>query len=218
MMKKRETRGYRNADNEEWRDIPGYDGLYQVSSMGRVKSLPKYKCLKERILKEHRDKDGYVSVTLCPNARERKAYRVHRLVAIAFIENINGHPEVDHINTVRDDNRVENLRWVTRSANQLNDITRERLSKRLKGIPLSEERKAKQSRIMKGKRHGVPILLKAVSQRRCPVLMLDLQGNILAAFGSIKEAELVMNIEGKRISDVCNNRRNTTGGFIWRKI
>lgn len=214
---RKETRGMRN-NNEEWKDIPGYEGRYQISSLGRVKSLPKYKCNKDIILKGDIDKDGYKSVTLCPNNHERKRYRVHRLVAMTFIENKNNYPEVDHINTIRDDNRVENLRWVNRSINQLNELTRKKLSLSKKGIPLTEARKEYQKRVMKGKRHGVKNLLESNNQKMSAVLMLDINENIIMVFSSMKEASLVTNINQRRISDVCNNKRNKAGGFVWRKI
>lgn len=70
-------RGLRN-NNEEWRDIPGYKGLYQVSSAGNVKSLPKYHSKIEKMLKGYTDKDGYIKVRLCLNTKIRKSHFVHR--------------------------------------------------------------------------------------------------------------------------------------------
>lgn len=203
---------------EEWRDIPGYEGLYQISSIGRVKSLPKYHSKEDRILKGHIDKDGYIKVRLCPNSKERKTYFVHRLVGLAFISNERQLPEIDHINTITSDNRVENLRWVNRSMNQLNEITRRRLSESNLGRKWTDEQRKKHSLFLSGRKHGIPALLKANHMHRSPVLMLDQDRNIILAFESIKEASSLMNIEKRRISDVCNNKRNKAGGFIWRKI
>lgn len=107
---------------EIWRDIPDYEGLYQVSSMGNVKSLPKmcgYRKDKGKILSPFINTNGYKLVTLCKNNKQ-KHYQVHRLVAMTFIPNVNSKPQVDHINRVRTDNRVENLRWVTVSENSNN--------------------------------------------------------------------------------------------------
>jgi hypothetical protein len=91
---------------EIWKDIKGYEGLYQVSNLGRVKRLIGYYCKTERILTPVTQKSGYNVVSLCG-----KIYLVHRLVAEAFIVNPNNLPTVDHINRVKTDNRVENLRW-----------------------------------------------------------------------------------------------------------
>ena len=105
---------------EEWRDIKGYEGLYQVSSEGRVKSL---KFGKEKILKGYlRKKDGYSQVTLRKNGKQ-KLCLIHRLVARAFIGECPEGYDIDHINTTRDDNRVENLRYCTRKENTNNPLS-----------------------------------------------------------------------------------------------
>ena len=79
-----------------WRDIEGYEGVYQVSNLGQVKNLNYNHTNKERIKKLSKDKDGYLFVGLYKNKRNSN-YRVHRLVAQAFINNINKKPCVDHI-------------------------------------------------------------------------------------------------------------------------
>lgn len=101
---------------EIWKDIEGYEGLYQVSNLGRVKKLP-------TILKNSLDKQGYEVVQLVNENGKKKVLKIHRLVANAFIENTENKPQVDHINTIRNDNRVENLRWVTPKENMNNPIT-----------------------------------------------------------------------------------------------
>ena len=111
---------------EIWKPIPGYETLYEVSTMGRVKSrdrltkhprnsnmtLPR----KGRILKSELDKYGYPVVTLSKGAIT-KTWKVHRLVAMTFIPNPKGLPQIDHINNKRYDNRPENLRWCTTQQN-----------------------------------------------------------------------------------------------------
>lgn len=112
-----------------WRDIEGYEGVYQVSNLGQVKNLNYNHTNKERIKKLSKDKDGYLFVGLYKNKRNSN-YRVHRLVAQAFINNINKKPCVDHINTIKQDNHVWNLRWVTNKENTNNPITLKRIRER----------------------------------------------------------------------------------------
>lgn len=99
---------------EEWRDIKGFEGLYQVSSLGRVKSL---KFGRERILTPVKTINGYLRVGLNKDGK-RDFYTIHRLVANAFIPNPNNLETVNHINEIKTDNRVSNLEWMTMRDNK----------------------------------------------------------------------------------------------------
>lgn len=128
---------------EIWKDISGYVGLYQVSNLGRVKSLTReierktgnYK-IQGKILSLIKMKNGYLRVGLYKN-KKYKLHAVHRLVAQNFLNNPNNFPQVNHKNEVKTDNRVENLEWTTREKN-INFGTRterckRKLSKKVKG-------------------------------------------------------------------------------------
>lgn len=100
---------------EEWKDIKGYEGLYKISNLGRVKSLPKHagrSYRKERILKNSIDKDGYIKVTLCKN-NKTSFLSIHRLLAIAFIPNPNNFPQINHKDENKQNNNLNNLEWCT---------------------------------------------------------------------------------------------------------
>lgn len=96
---------------EIWKDIPNYEGLYQISNLGNVKSL---KFGKERILKPRYEGGGYVQVGLHKEGGG-KNFKVHRLVMLAFVSESDLH--VNHINGIKSDNRLENLEYCTRSEN-----------------------------------------------------------------------------------------------------
>ena len=102
--------------NEEWKDIVESDGLYQISNMGRVRSL--LDSANTKILIPQAYGCGYLKVSMRINGR-RKQLGVHRLVAEAFLPNPNNLPEVNHINCVKTDNRVCNLEWVSHRDNCL---------------------------------------------------------------------------------------------------
>ena len=106
--------------NEQWRDVDGYDGMYQVSDLGRVRSL---KFGKVRVLRAKKDKNGYFSVMLSKN-NNQKRHSVHRLVALTFIPNDDESKTIiNHINECKSDDRASNLEWCDRSYNQTyNDI------------------------------------------------------------------------------------------------
>lgn len=103
--------------DEIWKTIKDYPN-YQISNKGNVKSLGNDKTRKEKIIKSHKLKNGYCLVAL-----GTKRFYLHRLVAQAFIPNPENKPHIDHINTDRTDNRVENLRWVTQKENNNNPLT-----------------------------------------------------------------------------------------------
>lgn len=100
---------------EEWRDIAGYEGLYQVSNLGRVKSLNYMHTGNEKIRKTKKNK-GYLQVSLWKNGKAHHTY-VHRLVAETFIPNIKNLPQVNHIDENKENNRVDNLEWCDQKYN-----------------------------------------------------------------------------------------------------
>ena len=176
----------------EWRDVPKYEGLYQVSNTGLVLSLPKRTC-GGKILKPAKNKDGYLTVTLC-RAGEKETVRVNRLVAIAFIPNPDYKLEVNHIDGDKLNNAVENLEWATRSENELHSFN----------AGLKSRNPSEKTRIAS-----------ALAHRR-PVRRID-DG---AVFPSIKEAAESVGADdcGANISKVCRGLRDTASGFRWEYV
>lgn len=136
--------------NEIWKDIPGYEGKYQVSNLGKVKSLTRYRkalnnsnsLLQGRVLKPGRAKSGYLTVALSKNAKS-KTFNVHQLVAIVFL---NHKPNgikmiVDHKDNDKLNNSVENLQIITQRKNASKDQFRYNRSSDYPGVSWHKTRK-----------------------------------------------------------------------------
>lgn len=182
-------------ENEIWKDIPGYEGLYQVSNLGRVKSLSRtiYRKngqlvnLKGKYLSSCFDRYGYKIVVL--SKYKKKTKTVHRLVALSFINNPYNLPEIDHIDGNRNNNKVENLRWVTRKQNANNPISKIRYSKAAKVLM------------------NYKVLRKSVNQIK--------DGKIIAEYESMREAERKTKIAHSSIKKAIIGKIKHAGGYKW---
>lgn len=171
---------------EIWKDIPDYEGIYQASNLGKIKSLPKnikmpkggYRKQKEKFLKFSIDKDGYFKTTICKN-KKPKTYYVHRLIAKTFIKNKENKSFVNHIDGNKQNNCVNNLEWCTAKENV---------------------------------NHAIHILKKRMKK----VDKYSLDNVYIETYESIEEAGLKNNIKPEHIWRCCKNIRPTSGGFIWK--
>lgn len=114
---------------EEWKAIPGYEGSYEASTLGRIRSLDRLNYMKNRwgsinerkilgrVLKGDVCGSGYFKVTLCQDGKKNLSAMIHRLIAITFISNPEGKKQVNHINGIKTDNKAENLEWISNKEN-----------------------------------------------------------------------------------------------------
>lgn len=205
---------------EIWKDITGYEGLYQVSNLGNVKSVDRF-CIDGRkrrgqIMKQVIKKEGYLTVGL-RKGKGQKIYFVHRLVAEAFIPNTDNKPCVDHINTNKTDNRVCNLRWSTYKENCNNSQTLKHLSESVKGEKNgmygkrhTEEYKEHMRNIMSGKNnvlYGRHLTeehkerLRLLKQKK--VLMYDKEMNFIREYNSSDDVAKELNVTRSAINKCC---------------
>ena len=192
---------------EIWKDIQGYEELYQVSNLGRVKSLNYRKTGKEKTLRLRNHKTGYVYIGLSKNG-ETKHYRVHRLVAETFISNPNNYLEVNHKDENPSNNRVDNLEWCTHTYNVYYGARNKRISNKLKNYKRTEEheRKVKEN------------LLKKKKKVVCVTTGKE--------FNSIKDAAIYYGLKnGTHITNCCKGKRKSAGKhpqtgekLVWRYL
>ena len=171
---------------EIWRDIPGYAGIYQISNFGRVRNLNWHKSHKTKILNLKPDNSGYVKLRI----KKEKTLKVHRLVALAFIPNPDGLPQINHKNENKADNRVENLEWCTAQYNVLYNGNAQMIGKKLLNGPCSK-----------------------------PVAMIDTKtGEILRVFPSTTEIERQLGFDRSNINKCCRKERKIANGYGWEFI
>ena len=147
----------KGARGEQWKDIAGHEGLYQVSDWGRIKSFPKYNYKTVRILKTNTNvKNSRISIMLCKNPNDRKRLSVHRLVASAFVENPNNYLEINHKDENPRNNYADNLEWCTRKYNMNYGTTPQRLNikNRKRVVGENQEIKISYGAIRWGKKDG----------------------------------------------------------------
>ena len=183
--------------NEEWKDIKGYEGLYQVSSEGRYKSCDRFILRKNRwgkinkvfypgqVMKKYINNKGYYTARLSKNNKSSTKL-IHRLVAEAFIGNPNNLPEINHKDENKENNRADNLEWCTRQYN--NNY----------GIQSKE-----------GRRTSYKHRMKAVAQ-------YTLDNKLIATYDGLRIAKEQTGINNLGIARCCEGKQKTSGGYIWK--
>ena len=184
---------------EEWKDIEGYGGIYQISNLGRVKSLQRLvnnthcskRLIKESFLSVKRKSHQYDYVSLYKNNKQKRAY-IHRLVAQAFIQNPNNYTDVNHKNEVKRDNRVENLEWCDKKYNNNYGTGKRRMI---------ESRNAHNKWNAEKETH-----------------MYDMDGFYVRSFRSVVEAAKYFNCADTNIRPIIDKKNRSAFGYMFSSV
>ena len=179
-----------------WKDIEGYNGKYQISDTGAVRSFMKGKSI---IMKQRRDKDGYMLISLYKD-KKPKTYKVHRLVAQHFLPNIENYPQINHINEKKDDNHASNLEWCDCKYNINYGNHNTRCAESLRGKKHTAERIEK---------------IRANAPGSKKVIMLTPDKERIREFRSASEAARYLNGSATNVTAVIRGRSKTYKGYIF---
>lgn len=183
---------------EIWKDIKGYECLYQASNLGKIrrtesvvvdKNKKRTRKFKSKIIKQILRKDGYYFVNLSKNGKVKTA-KVHRLIAETFLKNDKNYNIINHKDGNKKNNNIANLEWCSCSHNNKEAY---RLGLR-------------KPTILKGTLNG--------SSK--PILQFDTSNNFIKKWSCIKEASKELKIKDSNISLVCKGKRNKAGGYVWK--
>lgn len=214
---------------EEWRPIPDFEGLYSVSNMGRIKSEPRIVETNNRasyvvhakIKTQYKSKKGYLRVLLYKD-NKRYTKPVHRYVALAFIQNPDNKPQVDHIKGNKEDNRATSLRWTTNDENYHNPTT---FGNQQRSCQTNEYRKKRSQQTIeiwkeKGDMYRSVLYSKETrdkifesNKQKKTVYHYDEKGIFIESFRSMAEAQRKTKIYG--ISNFCLGKRQPRNKHIW---
>lgn len=216
---------------ELWKDISGYEGLYQISNLGNVKSLERInrngRLVHERILIPSVGGSGYLQVNLSKD-NKAKIHQIHRLVAMKYIDNPENKQQVDHIDNIKSNNCAKNLRWVTPKENMNNIITKntllnrperklteewkQRISEGMKGRVFSKESREKLSKSKMGHKVSKEFREKISTSHSKEIICL----NDNKIFKSGREAAYYYNISPTSISSICRGKSNNVRGLTFK--
>ena len=212
-----------NNQNEIWRDIKGYEGYYQVSNLGNVKTLHANKGHRIKLMALAPHPRGYKSVNLYKDGKHTPIL-VHRLVAAAFVPNPNNYNEVNHIDENKCNNNADNLEWVSHGDNCRYGTRNARISQNSRGQKRSDETKAKmkESQSLRSEREE-----SRTNKRTKKISQYDLNGNFIRDFDSLYDAVVYLGFKADRenkygagykrnICYCCNGLTKTAYGFIWK--
>lgn len=176
---------------ETWKDVVGFEGLYKVSNLGRIKSISRkifngkgFYISKEKLLLQRYNKKGYKVVDLCKNSKHYYSL-VHRIVAIAFLENINNLPQINHKDGNKQNNNLLNLEWCNNSQNQLHAY-----------------------------KLGLSFRSDNAGRKKKAVQLFNTNNELVKEFNSLAETTRWLKCASANVKMCCDGKRKKVKGFI----
>lgn len=185
---------------EIWKDVVGYEGIYMVSNLGRIKALARFMknaTILPRILTPVLNKGGYTKFMFRDKNKKWKNILIHRVVAMAFIPNPENKKTVNHIDSVRNNNKVSNLEWATQSENMKHAF-------KFGHKKRSVEQMAYMAKWFK-------------ENKSVKVSQFDKEGNFIATYNQQIEAARILGLDATTICKCVRGVKKTCGGFIFKR-
>ena len=198
---------------EEWRDVIGYEGRYQVSNTGKVMTLGTGVTHKQKKLLKFSTSHGRYYIVALTKDGKTKSHTVHRLVALAFIPNDNpNRDQIDHIDGDTFNNSANNLRWCTVLENNGFPLRRERVSQSKMG----EKNPNHKNNLTAERYEKLMRAIKASNEKMSKPVEQICDGNVIGTYKSVAYAEEKTGVCATNISRCCHGQRKRAGGFEWR--
>jgi hypothetical protein len=190
-----------DIQNETWRPVVGFEGRYEVSNKGRIKCLPnRGNHFSHRFLKPVVHRDGYIVIVLTNDKGNKYCKKMHRLVAEAFIQKEKSKDIVHHKDSVKSNNCIENLEWVSKAENTWH-ASNDGLLSAPRNYSLAKRQLSAQ-----------------IGKEKCsrPIIQVDCDGNEIAKYPSLTEASKSVGIQRHHIRGVCTGKYAQWRGTYWR--
>lgn len=191
---------------EIWKDVVGYEGLYQVSNLGRIvgceRKISNNHILPRKLKSLKRKKTGYYGTSIVNSKGESKNVLVHRLVAMAFIPNPHKYPQVDHIDGNKANNNVENLRWCTAKENV--------------NFPLSLANRSRSLKIAQNNPQTISKKIKSSHKKK--VNQFSLSGEFIKTYESLRDIQRTLGFNITNVTACAHGRKRSAYGYIWKFV
>lgn len=197
---------------EIWKDVAGYEGLYQISNLGRVKGLKRNKILALK------DNQGYLKIGLRKPKDKQRFFSVHRLVAIAFIPNPNNYPQINHKDECKTNNCVSNLEWCTAKYNCNYGTHTLRVVQNTDYSKVNYKARHEHTNYAERYKHTDYTHIRECTKRRFShrVIQYTLNDEVVREWDSLRDLEKALKCDRKQVVKCCKGIRENFRGYKWK--